>query len=157
MSTTTDAPHSAEFMDRFWSKVSRRGPDECWLWTGSTDARGYGKIFSAPRSVGRQLLAAHRASIEIDRGARIPDGLCALHTCRSTGCVNPAHLYVGTRSDNTRDQIYDGTHKEARKTHCKNGHPFDAHYARQRVCTRCKNEWQRQCYRRRMDARKVRT
>lgn len=40
---------------RFWSKVDRRGDDDCWLWTGSTNSTGYG-IFSA----GGRILLAHR-------------------------------------------------------------------------------------------------
>ncbi|HEX3958080.1 MAG TPA: hypothetical protein VHZ03_15810 [Trebonia sp.] len=44
---------------RFWSKVDRRGPDECWPWTGSTDGNGYG-IFSA----GGRIFRAHRWAYE---------------------------------------------------------------------------------------------
>ena len=27
--------------ERFWEKVDRRGPDECWPWTAYSDRYGY--------------------------------------------------------------------------------------------------------------------
>ena len=34
--------------ERFWAKVDRRGPDECWIWTGSLSAGRYGGFSSGP-------------------------------------------------------------------------------------------------------------
>jgi hypothetical protein len=85
--------------ERFWSKVDRRGPDDCWEWLGSRD-KGYGKIGSGGRR-GRPLQAS-RVSWEIHFGP-IPDGLWVLHRCDNPPCVNPEHLFLGTRTDNIRD------------------------------------------------------
>lgn len=94
--------------ERFWKKV-RKGdnPDDCWIWTGATagSGSGYGWIGACQGS--KAGLGAHRVSWEIHNGP-IPDGLCVLHNC-PTGdnprCVNPNHLWLGTRKQNTRDMF----------------------------------------------------
>lgn len=69
----------------------------CWIWLGSTNQKGYGFI----REGGKNVLT-HRASYAAMVGP-IPDGLWVLHRCDVPSCVNPAHLFVGTRQDNMID------------------------------------------------------
>lgn len=83
---------------KFWKKVDRRGPDECWKWTGAINQAGYGAFGNNH---------AHRTSYEITYGP-IPDGLFILHKCDNPPCVNPNHLFVGTHQDNMRDMISKG-------------------------------------------------
>lgn len=80
---------------RFWSKVDKRGADDCWLWTGALTT-GYGRFHVA---VGVPLVLAHRFAYEALVG-RIPRGLDLDHLCRVRACVNPAHLEPVTRRNN---------------------------------------------------------
>lgn len=84
---------------RFWRNVDRRSGSECWPWTGSIGSGGYG-AFSIR---GKQLTASRRA-YELTFGA-IPEGLFVLHSCDNRPCCNPAHLRVGTHTDNMRDMV----------------------------------------------------
>jgi DNA-binding Xre family transcriptional regulator len=87
---------------RFWSKVDRSG--DCWLWTGARRPLGYGAL-----KIDGRVLHAHRVAYEPVYGD-IPPELVVLHTCDNPPCVNPAHLRLGTRSDNTRDMYAKGRH-----------------------------------------------
>ena len=82
---------------RFWDKVDRRNPEECWSWQAATNGKDYGYF----KTQGR-LVLAHRLSWELANGP-IPSGLCVLHCCDNRRCVNPAHLWLGTVIDNNRD------------------------------------------------------
>lgn len=75
----------------------------CWLWCGTLNQNGYGKIL---RRVHGEV-SAHRLFWTAHRGP-IPDGLWVLHRCDTPACVNPAHLFLGTIQDNTYDMIAKG-------------------------------------------------
>lgn len=90
--------------ERFWDKVAKRGPTECWEWHGARLTNGYGFLFAGPTyERNERFVKAHRISWEIHNGD-VPDGLCVLHHCDNPPCVNPSHLYVGTRADNAHDR-----------------------------------------------------
>lgn len=93
---------SAKTISRFWAKVDKRGPDECWTWTAGLNGQGYG-IFC----IGGKARGAHRVSYFLSRG-EIGNGLSVCHSCDNPPCVNPAHLWVGTAQDNSDDRVRKG-------------------------------------------------
>lgn len=135
--------------ERFWSKVNTNGPipeqrpdlGPCWLWTRGM-AKGYGH-FSV---IGQPHIGAHVWAYRTMVGP-IPNGLEIDHLCRVRHCVNPTHLEPVTK----RENVLRGegiAAKNARQTHCKNGHPFDdentLHLNCHRRCRICLRQWERQ-------------
>ncbi len=100
-----------KFIDSFWAKVERRGPEECWPWTASLYTQtGYGQFWAgATRKSGVALTTtAHRFSWELANGRPAPKGSEVRHSCHNRSCVNPAHLSLGTHADNARDMVEAG-------------------------------------------------
>lgn len=91
--------------ERFWAKVDKRGPDDCWNWTASLFGGGYGQFVTPVTRY------AHIASWHLSHGST--RGLCVLHRCDNPRCVNPAHLFLGTLKDNTQDMLRKGRHRPA--------------------------------------------
>lgn len=113
-------------VDRFWAKVDKRGPDECWPWTGkarnrATGAHQYGRfaLWNA-ETLKYDAWLAHRLAYTLVVGP-IPDGLTLDHLCKHTLCCNPAHMEPVTQAENVRrgDSPFA---INARKTHCDGGH-----------------------------------
>jgi hypothetical protein len=71
---------------------------DCWIFSGYTNANGYGQLRSSGACV-----FAHRVAL-IDAVGEPPEGKPhALHSCDNPPCVNPAHLRWGSDLDNVRD------------------------------------------------------
>jgi len=98
-------------IDRFWSKVSIRDPDDCWEWQASSDPHGYGQFFLNGRNYRAPRVSAYLAGMT-GLNCRCPKMDNVLHDpekCNNPVCVNPRHLRVGTRQDNERDKKIAGT------------------------------------------------
>lgn len=144
---------------RLWAKVDCNGqvpehrPDlgPCWVFTGALTGRGYGSLYVGKIDGKRRIVAPHILAFELSIGP-VPEGLELDHLCRNRACCNPSHLEPVTR----RENVLRGegvAAKQARQTHCKNGHPLsgrnlvpNSRGARQ--CRECKNESERRARRR---------
>lgn len=122
--------------ERLWARVA---VGDCWEWTGSTTMRanGYGQI-----KVDRRNVTTHRLAYELLVGP-VPPGMQLDHLCRNRLCCNPDHLEPVSAAANVRRGWGPGG-RHARKTHCPQGHPYDAantgtaNGGRSRRCLACK-------------------
>jgi len=105
---------------RFWSKVSVGRPTECWTWAAANSDAGYGRF-----KIAGKLESPHRLAYTMYYGENLQGegyhGNVVMHTCDNPRCVNPAHLQVGTQSDNMQDcvakgRIGEGAHKGRKLT-----------------------------------------
>ncbi len=88
---------SKDQLERFWSKVDKQGPDECWEWLACKTTGGRGQFW-----IDYRMYGAHRVSWYLTYGP-IPKGLFVCHHCDNPSCVNTAHLFLGTNQDNMLD------------------------------------------------------
>ncbi len=122
-------------IERILSRVERVTESGCWIYMGSLDGTGYGRIQKRKRSY-----ATHRVTYEHFKG-QIPDGLQIDHLCRVRCCCNPDHLEAVTGQVNVlRGQTVPA--RRAAVTHCPAGHEYTPENTRlskrrQRSCRAC--------------------
>ena len=92
-------------MDKILKKISYEG--DCWIWTGCINTDGYPKLNRKVNGVWNANIKGHRYVYEQVNGV-IPEGHVVRHICDNTLCLNPAHLLVGTATDNMRDRVNRG-------------------------------------------------
>ncbi|HEY1244080.1 MAG TPA: HNH endonuclease [Hyphomicrobiaceae bacterium] len=101
MTTRSGRQRRRPFLQRF-AEAARDadGADGCWRWTGPRNhSSGYPRIRRNGIST-----SVHRALMEFMLGRPLARGEQVLHRprCRKD-CVNPAHLRLGTHSENMAD------------------------------------------------------
>jgi hypothetical protein len=113
-------------VDRFWSKVDVRGPDECWPWLKSVMSSGYGQFYL---DGGPKL--AHRVAFVLAGGV-IPEDYEVDHTCLFILCCNPRHLEAVPKPVNI-ERYY----QSVRSNPCVNGHDPSLRITRKSGRTEC--------------------
>lgn len=104
--------------EEFFNRIKISAKSDCWEWTGTFSGTGYGKIM-----LNGVLYSSHRLSYSLFFG-EIKNGLYICHSCDNRKCVNPAHLWAGTQSDNLWDMSAKGRNVQQKKTHCPKGHEY---------------------------------
>lgn len=94
-------------LDKLLYNIRINEQTDCWEWQGGTNNIGYGMIRDDKR-----MRTTHRVSYEEHNNTKIPKYMCVCHSCDNPLCVNPQHLWLGTRKDNIQDMIKKGRGKQ---------------------------------------------
>lgn len=130
--------------ERLLQNIEINETTDCWEWQGGTNNIGYGLIRDDKR-----MRTTHRVSYEEHNQVAIPKYMCVCHTCDNPLCVNPQHLWLGTRKDNIQDMIKKGRARQygmtpgytyPKKTckHC--GHEFSVNMLKRWHNDNCKHK-----------------
>lgn len=87
----------------------------CWEWTGCIQKNGYARVTYCNKTMG-----AHRLSYLAFVGD-IPEKMDVCHSCDNRKCVNPSHLFIGTRKQNMEDCVKKNRQAKGEKLGCRKG------------------------------------
>jgi hypothetical protein len=94
-----------------WSKVDKKGEDECWPWLGYKNKEGYGRVMIKEWSYYAHRVIFNLANpgiINLKAPKSSDETGFLLHSCDNPCCCNPKHLRVGTHADNMADKAAKG-------------------------------------------------
>jgi hypothetical protein len=113
----------------------------CWIWT-----RGCSNNYPVAWHEGRQQYAT-RLALKL-KGVELVPHQDACHSCDNTFCVNPDHLFPGTRVVNMQDASLKGRLRRPRS--CNHSLSGDNLYIRpssgRQECLMCKRQYYRLNY-----------
>lgn len=146
MNGTRTKPVRRTVSDRFWEKVAKAGPEDCWPWTGYVSKNGYGLFWSGEAPINAHVQSfklAHGRAAEgdVDHTCHNDSGCTGGKECAHRACVNPAHLEdVPHRVNMQRGQT---GKRKARRAQCMRGHALTpentaVNKAGDRLCRTCK-------------------
>lgn len=101
----------------FLARAVEHSDPACLEWPYGKLPCGYGVLAGEPEGT----TLAHRIVLIRTAGDPPEPGMEACHLpgiCHNRSCVNPAHLYWGTKDDNQQDRVLDGT--DSRGERCGN-------------------------------------
>lgn len=87
----------------FWSFVEFADVDECWLWMLT---KPDGRVI--PFNIQNRAMSPPRFALQTTMGVLLDKSIDACHTCDVPPCVNPLHLWAGSRSQNMLDAEHKG-------------------------------------------------
>lgn len=108
---TLYGPPISDPIKRFWSKVDTSGDNGCWNWIAGKSSKGYGQF-----KVNGKMVSSIKISYSQINGV-IPCNMIIRHTCDNRACVNPSHLILGTKKQNSEDMVLRGRSNTGEKHH----------------------------------------
>lgn len=132
-------------IDKTGEVWSRRFDRPLKPWFGKTD--GYARVSISIDGVKKHRLV-HHLMLETFVGPR-PEGMLGLHRDGDRRNNAIGNLYWGSYTDNQNDSVVHGTHPQASKTHCPQGHEYTLENTRiyerkngwtERLCRACQCE-----------------
>lgn len=106
LDTEKQLQRALQYLPIFWTKVEKT--DNCWIWKGSRDKDGRARVCYGTKQKGEKRTYAAARYLWFCLKKEWPGELCVLHKCDNVLCVNPDHLFLGTKDDNNKDRAEKG-------------------------------------------------
>lgn len=79
-------------------------PSGCWEWKELAVSKTSKPYYPSFKPTGRKVMRSNRYAWEQANHRALQEGECVCHRCDNPKCVNPAHLFLGSHTDNMKDK-----------------------------------------------------